>query len=99
MNASKIYLQTPLILACKGNNIAQVKSLLKHNVIVSAMDCCDQMATHHAAALGNKQIVMSLIAAGTDVDAISINSSTPLHFAIEGDSIEHEYTIDFLSCT
>ena len=54
------------------------------------------MAIHHAAVHGNKQIIKSLITAGADVNALSINNSTPLHFALEGMSIEHEKTIDFL---
>ena len=96
MNAMNIYLQTPLILACKWNNATYADLLIRQKVKIDAADCSGQMAIHHAAAAGNSQIVKSLTEAGANVNALSINSSTALHFALKGDSVEHENLTEML---
>lgn len=75
--------ETVLHLACKREDLAQVKALiLNADLDVNAPDFAGWTALHEAAATGNKAVVEELLKAGALVNARSMDGGTPLHDAV-----------------
>lgn len=68
----------PLIVASQTNDLSSVQDLISRNVPLDEKGMEGETALHMAGALGHKEIVETLIAAGASVNATDEEGSTPL---------------------
>ncbi|XP_068452344.1 ankyrin repeat domain-containing protein 31-like isoform X2 [Clinocottus analis] len=74
--------ETYLHKACRKNDVARVKALIRAGVHVDAKDNAGWTALHEAAAFGNMVVVEQLLKAGANVHARSSDGVTALHDAV-----------------
>jgi len=82
-NQADHFLDTPLHYAARNNHIEPMKALLAHSGInVEAQNRAKFTPMHEAAWHGNIEAIRVLLAAGADKDAPTLESKTPIEFAI-----------------
>ncbi len=69
--------------ALDKEDVAGAKALLEADpALANSIDIRDRTALHHAARLGNIEIVSLLLKLGADVNAKDSDGTTPLHDAV-----------------
>jgi ankyrin repeat protein len=89
VNAADVYGWTPLLRAVYEKRPAVVRVLLRDaSIDVNARNELGATALHYAAALGDPEMVRSLLHKGADADARDVGDRTPLTMAIEQGKVE-----------
>jgi ankyrin repeat protein len=88
---------TPLMLCAASGNYESIVYMLQNGSNLGALNYAGKSAIHFAMESMNVKVVELLIEFGADVNAKSIDDSTPLHLLFEGECYFSDELIDCIS--
>lgn len=80
--------RTPLILAAAGGHFEVARALLKAGSGVADKDALSWSALAHASAVGHAALVVELLNAGADANALDVHGNSPLSLAVANLHVE-----------